>query len=123
MSFPFLLSLAIEEAVADGESALFLKKFFDRTTRWMTDQERDWFTRICYLNDVNEDTLRLLFDDERVPKIQDWFEGEASIRDPAATTFKVRPLIKDKVQRYLEVRSPSRHRTMTEAASKAGKRG
>ena len=67
---------------------------------------------IVYLENVNVDTLRPLFPDEDPEKIQDWFEREASIRDPAAPVFRVRPLIREKVLRYLEIRSPSRHREM-----------
>jgi AAA ATPase domain len=115
--FPFLLTLLIEELGAEGaDSALFLRKFFDRTTRWMTEREREWFVRVCYLDSVNVDSLSPLFPGEDVERIQDWFEKEASIRDPAAPVFRVRPLIREKVQRYLELRSPSRHREMTERA-------
>lgn len=114
--FPLLLSLAIEEASTDGASALFLKRFFDRTTRWMSRDEREWFTGTCYLDEVNEDTLRLVFPDEDIGAIQDWFEGEASIRDPSAPTFRVRPLIREKVLSYIEVRSPKRHRELRSRA-------
>lgn len=118
--FPFLLSLLIEELGSEGaDSALFLRKFFDRTTRWMSPREREWFVRICYLDHVNLDALARVFDGEEVEVIQDWFEKEASIRDPAAPVFRVRPLIREKVLRYLELRSPSRHREMLERATKA----
>ncbi len=110
--FPLLLALAIEEASTDGASALFLKRFFDRTTRWMNREERDWFVGTCYLDEVNEDTLRLVFPEEHIGAIQDWFEGEASIRDPLAPIFRVRPLIREKVLSYVEVRSPQRHREL-----------
>ncbi len=115
--FPFLLTLAIEEATApDAESALFAKKFFDRTTRWMTPKEREWFATVCYLDTINGDTLRVFFPKEEVPLVQDWFEREASIRDPAARSFRVRPLVHEKALRYLETRSPSRHREMLRKA-------
>ena len=114
--FPLLLSLAIEEASTDGASALFLKRFFDRTTRWMSREEREWFTGTCYLDEVNEDTLRLVFPEEDIGAVQDWFEGEASIRDPSAPTFRVRPLIREKVLSYIEVRSPKRHRELRSRA-------
>ena len=39
-----------------------------------------------------------------------------SIRDPSAPVYRVRPLIREKVLRYLELRSPSRHRDMLEKA-------
>lgn len=115
--YPFLLSLVIEESASiDANSALFLRKFFDRTTRWMTPREQEWFVRVCYLERVNEDTLKPLFPGEDVKRIQDWFEREPSIRDPSASFFRVRPLIRDKVVRYQEVRAPSRHRELTALA-------
>jgi hypothetical protein len=121
--FPFLLSLIVEEMSADGaDSALFLRKFFDRTTRWMSPREREWFVRVCYLDRVDEDTLRTVFPDEDVRPIQDWFEREPSVRDPTAPYFRVRPMVRDKMLRYLEVRAPSRHRELTEAAGRSAPR-
>jgi hypothetical protein len=114
--FPLLLSLAIEEAATEGTSALFLKRFFDRTTRWMSRDEREWFIRTCYLDEVNEDTLRLMFPEEDIEAVQDWFESEASIRDPTSLTFRVRPLIREKIISYVEVRSPTRDRELRSRA-------
>ncbi len=108
--FPFLLGLLIDGLGEEGaSSALFLRKFFDRTTRWMSAEEREWLVRVCYLDAVNLDSLEPLFPDVDVEKVQSWFEREASIRDPAATQFQVRPLIREKVLRYQELRAPSRH--------------
>jgi len=117
--FPFLLSLAIEEAAApDSESALIAKKFFDRTTRWMTERELGWFVALCYLDVVNEDTIcAVLGEAEDAAAVQRWFEHEASIRDPVAPVFTIRSLIREKSLRYLAARSPSRHRAMLERAS------
>jgi hypothetical protein len=115
--FPFLLSLVIEEEGApDAESALFAKKFFDRTTRWMTERERSWFTALCYLDVVNEDTIPFVVEGASVQEVERWFEGEASIRDPFAPAWTVRPLIREKALRYLSTRSPSTHRSMVERA-------
>ena len=117
--FPFLLALLVEELGEEGGgSALFLRRFFDRTTRWMAPREREWLTRVCYLDEVNLDTLSPLFPGEDVERIQDWFERESSIRDPTAPVFRVRPLIREKVLRYLELRSPSRHRELLDLARK-----
>jgi hypothetical protein len=108
--YPFLLSLVIEEAADYGNgSVVLLRRFYDRTTRWMTDEEKEWFVRLCYLERINEDTIARLFSEEDVPRIQNWFEKEPSIRDPAAPYFRVRPLIREKILRYQEVRAPSRH--------------
>jgi hypothetical protein len=116
--FPYLLSLVLDEAGREGaDSALFLKKFHDRTTRWMSPTEQGWFVRVCYLDVVNEDTLARLFPEELVPQVQDWFEREPSIRDPAAEAFRVRPLIRDKVLRYQALRSPQKHRELVARAA------
>lgn len=115
--FPFLLSLLVEEESSeDAGTVTFLKRFYDRTTRWMSDTQRAWFEAACYLDPVNEDTLQAFFPAERTAAIQDWFQREASIRDPAAATWRVRPLIRDKVLRYLALRSPSKHREAVERA-------
>ena len=115
--FPYLLTLAIEEETeADADSALFAKKFFDRTTRWMTPREQEWFATVCYLDKIDEDTLRTFFTKEEVPLVQDWFERESSIRDPASQSFQMRPLVRKKTLRYLKTRSPSRHREMLRKA-------
>ena len=115
--FPFLLSLIIDEAGApDAESALFAKKYFARTTRWMSERECSWFTALCYLDVVNEDTIPSVIDGDSPQQIQRWFEREASIRDPLAPVFTVRPLIREKALRYLSTRAPSAHRSMVERA-------
>jgi hypothetical protein len=118
--FPFLLRLLADEMTAEGaDSALFLRTFFERTTRWLSPRQREWFMRVCYLDAVNVDTLARVFPpdgEDRVDQVQDWFEREASIRDPTAPVFRVRPLIREKVLRYLELRSPSRHRELLERA-------
>ena len=116
--FPFLISLAVEEATETGsDSVVFLRRFYDRTTRWMSDRQREWLTRICYLDRVDEDTLALMFPGENVARIQDWFEGEPSVRDPSAAVFRMRPMVREKMLRYFEVRAPSRHRELTALAA------
>ena len=57
------------------------------------------------------------FPGEDVGKIVDWFEREPSIRDPSTAFWRVRPLVREKVLRYLEVRAPSKHRERMALAS------
>lgn len=115
--YPLLLQLLVEE-LTDGEggSALAARRFFERTTRWMSPEEIEWFVRVCYLDRVNEDTLARLFPAEQIAAIQAWFEKEPSIRDPNASEFVVRPLIREKVLRYQELRAPSQHRELLQRA-------
>jgi hypothetical protein len=118
--YPFLISLAVEEAGDyGGDSVVFLTRFHDRVTRWMTDREREWFLRVCFLDRVDEDSLAVCFPDENVARIQDWFEREPSVRDPAAPFFRVRPMVRDKILRYLEVRAPGRFKELQQLAARA----
>jgi hypothetical protein len=125
--FPFLIHLALEEESATGaDSVTFLRRFFDRTTRWMTEREREWFSRVCYLERVDEDSLRWMFPEESsrvIAQIQSWFEREPSIRDPAAPYFRVRPMVREKLLRFFAVRAPARHRELEALAAKAGEAG
>lgn len=82
----------------------------------MTERERCWFTALCYLDVVNEDTISAVIEGASAVEVQRWFEREASIRDPFASVFTVRPLIREKTLRYLSTRSPSTHRSMVERA-------
>ena len=118
--FPYLLSLVIEQATQASESsALFTKKFYERTTRWMNDVEKVWFQRLCYLDVINEDTVGDMFGkDVDASVIQDWFEKEASIRDPVSTEFTIRPLVRDMCLTYFAKRSPKGHQKMSVDAAR-----
>lgn len=120
LGYPFLVGLAIEESRdPEADSVVSLRRFVDRTTRWLLPHEREWFFKLVYVDPVNLDTLAAFFAPEEAALVQEWFEREASIRDPAGTAFRVRPLVRDKVLRYLAVRAPSQHRKNLDAASRA----
>ncbi|MEP6937638.1 MAG: hypothetical protein ABI871_06180 [Chthoniobacterales bacterium] len=56
--YPFILSLFAEHrSNKEQQSAVFYKRFFERTTHWMTGPEKDWLLRLCYLDVVNESTV------------------------------------------------------------------
>ena len=111
-----------EETEADADSALFAKKVFDRTTRWMTPREQEWFAT-CATSRRSMRKIRTFFTEEEVPLVQDWFERESSIRDPASRSFQMRPLVRKKTLRYLKTRSPSRHREMLRKAQELDHQG
>jgi hypothetical protein len=77
------------------------------------------FLRVCYLERIDEDALRVLFRADDVARIQDWFEREPSIRDPSAPYFRVRLMVREKMLRYFEVRTPSKHRELLALAEEA----
>jgi hypothetical protein len=117
--FPFLMSLVVEErgTLEDSETGAIggvdvARQFYDRTVRWMTPQQAEWFSAVVYLDRVNVETLSWFFPNELVPSIQYWFEREASIRDPRAQVFKVKNILRTKVVPYLGTRDPGRHKKM-----------
>ena len=119
--FPFLLELVVEEATDSSVGTMrILQRFYERTTHWMQDAEREWFERICYLDVVNEDTLGAFFPPERVGAIWSWFIKEPSICDPRGDDAQVPALIRDKTLEFLKKRSPSRHAEMLERGRAAG---
>lgn len=119
--YPYLVGLAIEEKSApDAEAATFLRRFVERTTRWMLPNEQAWFFKLVYLDTVDEDTLCAFFEPGEATRVQRWFEQDASVRDPTAAAFRVRPLIRDRVLRYLAVRGPKAHADNMRRATQAG---
>lgn len=85
----------------------------------MNDVEKVWFQRLCYLDVINEDTVGDMFGkDVDASVIQDWFEKEASIRDPVSTEFTIRPLVRDMCLTYFAKRSPKGHQKMSVDAAR-----
>lgn len=104
--YPYLISFYLDNKREDINSALSLKKFYDRTTKWMTKEQINWFNEIVFLSEVNLNTLMKLFPqiDEKTRKvIMSWFVNEASVRDPKSEKFCVNPLIKDRVINYFSI--------------------
>lgn len=105
--YPYLISFYLDNKREEINSALSLKKFYERTTKWMTNEQRDWFNEIVFLFEVNENTLRIAFperDGKTRRTIMSWFENEASVRDPKSEKFCVNPLIKSRVISYFSIK-------------------
>lgn len=102
--YPFLL-----DALAEGPQAsmLSLRRFADRVTRWMSPTEQRWLQEVVHLDRVDADTLRAAFDPAEVPRVLAWFEREASVRDPDAPVWRVRPSIREKLLALQRGREPS----------------
>jgi hypothetical protein len=105
--YPYFIQLWIE-ADKSGESALALKRFYVRTTRWMSTQEQEWLKNCVVLDTVNLDTLLVLTGsrDDAV-RILQWFEGESSVRATDTEVWTVRKYIRARLWRYLELEDPS----------------
>ena len=89
--YPLYFQLWIEEAASGGRSAVMLKRFSDRTTRWMHDREKRWLQLTLFLDEVNMQTLRSFTNDaQEAEDAFRWSEREGSVRDTVGSVFKVR---------------------------------
>jgi len=96
--YPYLVSSIIEGKEGYPRQ---LQLFYKRITRWMSKTEKEWFSKICYLDVINNDTLKTIFHgytEEKIEEIRQWFEGESAIRDPHSKGgLRIIPFIRRKV--------------------------
>lgn len=118
---PFILRLLAENRTdAEKQNVLFYKRFYERTTRWMAPEERKWLTPICYLDQVNEGTVKALLPNEDPKVIMDWFESEASVRDVHSPIFTVTPYIRHMLLEYNRRKvGDAEHERLIKSAKKA----
>ncbi|MDZ4251256.1 MAG: hypothetical protein U1A72_01615 [Sulfuritalea sp.] len=95
--FPFLVSLFCE---AKGGTVTFYQQFWDRTTRWMTSDERDWVIPLAYLDRVDTSTIAKMLPDADPRDVMGWFKNEASLREPDATQFVMASFIREMFKHY-----------------------
>jgi hypothetical protein len=115
--FPYLLASEVEAELDGGRSALALKLFVDRTTRWMTPEQRRWLRALCFLDPVTVEGIQRMLPDAPAEEVLTWFKTEASIRDPRAQRWSVLPIIRSRVRAYVENDSPAEYRQWLERAA------
>ena len=119
--YPLNVELWIEEAKSGGRSALMLRRFYERQTRWMSDKEKFWLQHVQFLEAVNKRTLqKMLGNPEEATQALYWFEREGSVRDTLKHTYQVREYIRSRLIDYLNLVDPDRCeelRRQAEAAS------
>lgn len=104
--YPFHVTLWVEEWANGGRSALMLKQFHARITRWMTDRQRVWLDQLIHMRDINIATLKSVFGIEEAEEVMTWFENEASVRDIHAKSFTVNEYVRSRLMEYLALRDP-----------------
>jgi len=117
MGYPLLVTLWLEEAseVGEGEgpSIGMLKRFHDRTTHWLTAEQKRWLYHALFLAKVNVDTFAAtLGGEDEGRRAMQWFEGDGSVRDAQGRAFRVRPYVRSRLGDYLEATDPSRFRDL-----------
>ncbi len=99
--YPFLLSLLAEHrSDAEQQTALFYQRFFERTTHWMTQVEKEWFVALCYLDVINKATVEAMLPTADPSLVVEWFRKEGSVRDNRAPHYSVQPFIREMVRAY-----------------------
>jgi hypothetical protein len=119
LGLPFLLAAEAECELHGGGSALSLQKFVDRTTRWMSQEQKTWALALAFLDDVNTDTVRCMLPDSGPMEVMEWFKQEASIRSPETGKWRMLPIIRSRLQASIQNDSPSQYQTYKEMAAKA----
>jgi len=114
--YPYLLAGEVADELDGGRSALHLKGFYDRQTRWMTSVQKVWLDPLCFLDEINEETVYAMLPEEEPGQIVKWFEGEASIRNPRSKKWQVLRIIRSRICEYIKNESPKRFRELQERA-------
>ena len=123
LGLPFLLAAEAECELYGERGALSLQKFVDRTTRWMTDEQKQWALALAFLEDVNEDTVRYMLPKSNPIEVVEWFKQESSIRSPEAGKWRMLPIIKTRIQASIKNDSPSQYKDYIKKAENAQKIG
>lgn len=106
--YPYYVQLWVEEKAAGGKTAVMLKSFYARTTRWMSEQQKYWLPFTLFLDEVNVRTLEAMIGDEQeAVEAFHWFECEGSVRDTSAPVFRVREYLRSRLVDYLRISNPS----------------
>lgn len=115
--YPFYMQLWVNEQRKGGDSVVTLKKFYERTTRWMTEQQKLWLEYCIFLDHINIDSLtKMTESSSEAAEILKWFENEASIRSTTSTSYTVRSFLRKKLIEYLKARNPSRAESLSARA-------
>lgn len=118
--YPFYVLLWAEEMADGGKSALMLRRFHERTVRWMTPQQRVWLRYATQLKTINVNTFQqVLNSEEDGRKAFEWFELEGSVRDTEGATFRVREYLRSRLADYDRITDPKRFEAIARACAAA----
>lgn len=113
--YPYLLQSEVEAELEGGSSALGIATFFDRTTRWMTEEQRRWSLRLAFLDEITLETIPAVIDDADPADVLAWFKKEGSLRSRSAATWSMLPIIRSRLRTYVKNDSPGLFRALEQA--------
>ena len=117
--YPYMLYLEATAYKDGGDIGAHKKKlFYDRITKWMDDNEKEWFESLCFLDVINADTVSKMLPNDDASHVFKWFTNQASIRDSKSTQYRVKPFLKSKTIDYLQNISPENYNELRELANR-----
>lgn len=120
--YPFTVHLWVEEHLEGGKSAVMLQRFYDRTTRWLTIQQKAWLEQLMFLDRVDMQTLPHVLEGTAEPaEVLEWFRHEASLRDIHSDVFRVRLYIRSRLIAYLKLCDPERCQRLADLGHSSGR--
>jgi hypothetical protein len=103
--YPYIIGHYLEHGKEAVSSALGAKTLYDRTVKWMDEEQRSWLAIVVRLDVVSLSSLRATgLSEAEAGRIMAWFESEPSLRDPVSPMFTVNRLLRPHLCRYLDVR-------------------
>lgn len=124
LGYPLLVTLWLEEAReaghGEGPSIGMLKRFHDRTTHWLTEEQKQWLYHSLFLPKVNVETFAAtLGSEDEGRRAMKWFEADGSVRDAQGPVFRVRPYVCSRLVDYLDATDPALSRNLKSRAATA----
>ena len=110
--YPFYVQLWQEEISSGGRTAVMLKRFYDRITRWMSEREKVWLEKVIFLNEVNKMTLKSHFGESQIEEVFNWFISEGSLRDTNSKTFCIREYLRSRLVEYFKISDPEKFKEL-----------
>lgn len=112
LGYPLLVTLWLEEAQeaghGEGPSIGMLKRFHDRTTHWLSPEQKKWLYHALFLPKVNVETFSaMLGSEDEGRNAMYWFEGDGSVRDAQGRAFRVRPYVCSRLIDYIDATDPA----------------
>lgn len=107
--YPFLLESEVDDELHGQSSALARELFFERTTQWMSPQQKRWAIRLAFLDEISLETIPRVLPKDDSEAVLTWFKREASLRAPTSQRWTMRPMIRTKIREYVRNDSRAMH--------------
>ena len=85
----------------------------------MSPQQQSWLVPLCFLEEINEESIARMIPEVDAAAVLGWFKTEASVRSPTSSRWEVLPIIRSRICEYTRVDSPKRFDELSDRAAQA----